>query len=351
MTEKKKTSPKKKIPEGVLFALKLFAVILLGFSAGLVFRRSVGIVSMFPIAFALCGLASCIDIKPSYKLIIFPASVFILNTVETSDSSVVLTFTALCLLANLFAEYSANAFRRKQKRFFVSLPIGAIVCVALSFIVIGNPFTAISSNNRLKSYVKEFYPETENAYLGDFEFSTIYYNRDTKTYSYDAICSAFPTESAEISIKNGVIRDSFKELLYNKIKSPYEVEFTAYLRKIFPTDSFTVECVSVVSLPNENLFLSKEGELTENASYEIYLGGIQTADEMISRVRYYISLLDRANAQYDEITFTSGTGPFVRRCVKIDRMRQKFDFDLNLEYIPVGLNGSFSDFEFPYPKT
>jgi hypothetical protein len=104
-------------------------------------------------------------------------------------------------------------------------------------------------------------------------------------------------------------------------------------------------------LPNENLFLSKEGELTENASYEIYLGGIQTADEMISRVRYYISLLDRANAQYDEITFTSGTGPFVRRCVKIDRMRQKFDFDLNLEYIPVGLNGNFSDFEFPYPKT
>lgn len=350
MTEKKKASPKKKIPENVLFGLKLFAVILLGFSAGLVFRRSVGIVSMFPIAFALCGLASCIDIKTSYKLVIFPVSVFILNTVETADSKIVLTFTALCLLANLFAEYTANAFRKKQKRFFVSLPIGVIVCVALSFAIIGNPFTAISSNNRLKSYVNEKYPEAENAFLGEFEFSTIYYNRDTKTYSYDASCSAFPTEIAEISIKNGVVRDSFKELLYNKIKSPYEVEFTAYLRKIFPTDSFTVECVSVVSLPDENLFLSKEGELKENASYNIHLGGIQTAEEMMSRVRYYISLLDRADAQYDQITFTSGTGPFIRRCVKIDRMRHKFDFDLKLEYIPVGLNQSFSDFDFPYPE-
>ena len=231
MTEKKKTSPKKKIPETVLFALELLSVIVLAFCAGLVFRKSVGIVSMFPIAFALCALASCINIKSRYKLIIFPATVFMLNTIETSDKEIALTFSALCLLANLFAEYSANAFRKKQKRFFASAVSGCVICITLSFVIIGNPFTAISANRDLRAFTDEKYPTAENAFLGDFEFSKIHYNRDTKTYSYTATSSSFPTESAEISIKNGVIRDGFKRLLDRKIKEPYETEFTAYLRK------------------------------------------------------------------------------------------------------------------------
>lgn len=350
MTEKKTNSPKK-IPESLLFGAKLFAVILLAFCAGLVFRRSVGIVSMFPIAFVLCAIASCINIKPRFKLIIFPVTVFMLNTVETGDKRVVLTFSALCLLANIFAEYSANAFRKKQKRFFISAPLGAVICVALSFIVIGNPFAAISANNALRDYTNERYPDSENAYLGEFEFSPIFYNRSTKTYSYTAVSSVFPTESAEISIKNGVIRDGFEALLERKIKEPYEVEFTAYLRKIFPTDSFSVECISVVSLPDENIFISEKGEYKKNASYEIRLGGIQTGEDMMKRVKYYMSLLDREDAEYNELIFTSGTGPFVRRCVKIERERQKFDFDLKLSYIPSGLNESFSDFDFQYPES
>ncbi len=350
MTEKKKASPDKRLPESVLFGLKLLIVIALAFCAGLVFRRSVGIVSMFPIAFLLCGAAAFISIKPRFKMIIFPVTVFMLNTVEIGDKKIALTFATLCLLANCVAEYSAIAFRKKQKRFFAVAPLGFVVCVVLSFCLIGNPFAAIKANGELKKYTNENYPKTEDAALGEFSFSPIYYNAENKTYAISATSSDFPTEFAEISYKNGMVRDSFSRLLETKIKEPYEIEFTAFLRDIFPTDSFNVECISVAATPDCNIFTSKDGELKENVSYEITLGGIQTGSDMMKRVKYYMSLLDRADAQYDELFFKSGTGPFVRRCIKIDRNRQKFDFDLELSYVPTGIPESFSDFDFQPPE-
>ena len=288
MTEKK-ISPDKKIPETLSFALKLFAVIMLGFLAGLVFRPSVGILSMLPLAFLLCGVASCIKVKSRYKLLICPAMVFMLNTIEKDDMRVSLTFTALCLLANIVFEYAAHAFRNKQKRFFAVAPIGSVICIALSFYFIGSPFTAISANRTLSDYTESKYPENENGYFGEFEFSSIRYNNQTKTYYYNAKSSTFPTEIGEISIKNGIVRDGFEPMLERKIKVPYESDFTAYLRKIFPTDSFTVDCVSIASTPDQSILISENLSLKESASYEIHLGGIQTADDMLKRVKYYVS--------------------------------------------------------------
>lgn len=348
MTEKKRLS-KRKIPETVAFAIKLFSVVLLAFAAALLFRRSVGIISMFPLAFLLCAVATFIDIKPSYKIIIFVATVFSINTIEQSDINITLTYTTLCLLAAILAEYSASKIKNKKKSGFIIAVVGATLLVALSFTVIGNPFSAIGAERILTEYVNEKYPDSEDAVLGEFEFSNVFYNNKTKAYSIDAVSSKFPTESAVISVSGGNIRDSFKLLMESKIKEPYESDFTSFLRKILPTDSFSVTCKSIASGPDDNILTSKSGELKKSVNYEVHLGGIQTADEMIKRVSYYMSLLDRSNAEYNTIVFKSGTGPFVRRCIEIDRSRQKFQNDYQLKYVPAGIIGDYWKLEFVPP--
>ncbi len=339
-----KNAVRKKIPETLLFALELLGIILLAFCAALSLRRSAGIVAMTPIAFIICAVASFININPFIKTLIFTLTVFAVNTVEQSDRSVVFTFVALCLLANIVAESSAFVIRKGKKYGFAIAAVGAVLCITLSFIFVGNPFSAFKAQKTINDYTDKKYPESENAALGDFEFSNLYYRFDTKAYAIDAVSSKYPTENAMISVSDGIIRDGFSRLMEAKLREPYSLEFTAFLREQFPKDNFSVTCESIATLPNETVITSAEGTLYPKLTYEIHLGGIQGANEMLERVKLYMEAIDASDFEYNELIFKGGSNPWIRRCVKIENGRPEYSYEFKLEYVHSGISDEFSEY-------
>ncbi len=325
-------------------ALKLLLTVILAFAAALTFRRSVGILAMIPVAYVICIGAAFIDLRPAVKNTVFAVMTFIMNTVEQKDLTVTFVYTALCLLACILSNACVAEYKKNKLRASLLSSASLGLCIALSIGLIGNPISAISADKELNEYTDKKYPANENGALGNFEFSDIYYDFRTGAYNIEAVSDRFPTEGGTITANDGSVRDSFEAIMEEKICEPYVLEITSILRDSFPDDNFSVRYDEIARKDGEAPLSKGEGELHGSISFEIYLGGIQSATQMRTRVEKYLRSLDRSGIEYSRVIFKSGTGQWIRRSVTIDGNRRENDFDFEIDYVPAGAPNSFNRF-------
>ena len=343
MTEKIKSINKKpKNTQGKSDFVKLLLTVAAAFVTALVFRRSVGIIAMLPIGFAICALASFIAVKPALKLTIFGISVFFVNTVEQKDIKVTIVFTALCLLACFLFDHSARLIKAKKKQGITRLCVSFALVIGLSILLIGNPISALKAKNTIEDYTEQKYPQSENAALGEFDFTNIYYNFETKAYCIDAVSSKYPTEGGTLSFAGSKLADSFERVMEQKLTQPYILEMTSLLRKYFPDDSFSVSCNDIASLPNENILSAEEKSLNGRLVYVIQLGGIQTANGMSEQVEKYLKIIDDSEIDYCTIVFKSGTGQWLRRSVTVNSGESGLFNKFEIDRVPAGTSEEFN---------
>lgn len=340
MTEKEKKPIISK--ETKAQAVKLLIIVVAAFATALLFRRSAGIIAMLPLAFIICGFTAFIGVDTKLKLIIYGITVFCVNTVEQKDINVTIMFTALCLLACAVFEIAARLIKKHKRSGNYVMAIGAVLCVCLSFVFVGNPITAISANKLIKDYTAAKYPQGENYALGEFEFSSIYYNHKTQAYEVEAISNKYPTEAGVISSNGATVSDSFKTIMKEKLAEPYMLEITAVLREYFPNDSFEIICDDIYEKPSENMLISESGKLNGSIDYEIYLGGVQTANAMEEKVEKYISVIDSNEIDYGRIIFKSGISPWVVRSVTVDGNRPLGFNDFTIQQVHPNTSNRFN---------
>ncbi len=324
----------------------LMLTVLAAFLAALTFRQSVGILAMTPVAFIIIAAATAIDLRPLIKNTIFVLMIFIVNTIEQEDIIIPIIFSALCLLVRIVSDVTVKVIKKNKKLGILSAAAGSALCIFLSLIFVGNPITAIIADGTIDEYTLEKYPQNDSAALGSFSFSDIYYNFRTGAYAVDAVSSEYPTESAMISAENDIIRDRFETVMTEKIAEPYVLELTSVLREAFPDESFGVAYDRITSLPDDAVLSKAAHELDGAIIFEISLGGVQTAPQMIKKVKKYIKAIDEADFEYAEIIFKSGTGSWIRRSVSVSSNRLKSEWTPKINYVPAGTSNSFNEFLF-----
>ena len=339
MTFFKKTKEKPSLE----YILKLTATVVLAFLTALFFRRSAGVLATFPIAFALCGLAAFVKLDIKLKLTIFGIMVFSLNTAETEDLKVTLTFVALCLLACTLFQWAVKLIRQRKKIAIPFFSASAVICIVLSAIFIGNPISAIKANKLLTNYTEEKYLSSQQG-ESEYNFSEIYYNFNTKAFEIRAESNKFPTEPALISTKNDLVYDSFESVVQQQLSTPYILEITRVLREQFPEDNFSVSLDEIQMQNQKEVVSAADGELYGKIAFEIYIGGVQTTNDMRSKVAQYASFLDHANVDYARITFKSGINPWVRQSVTITKNRPLGDYDFTITRVPAFSSNRFNRF-------
>ncbi len=328
--------------------IKITVVALLAFFAGLTFRQSVGIIAMTPVFLVFCGIGAFVNAKTSVKLVCFGVTVFWLNTVENKNMKTVLIFTALCLLACAIFEIGARFIKKQSKLGTPIFCTGAITCAALSFLLVGNPFTALTARDTINGYADGIYPKNEDEFFGRFEFSNIKYDFETETYSIEAKSTKFPTEGAPISYTNGNVRDGFIGIAKQKASEPYVLEFTDILRKSFPSDGFSVEFERFTFLPNENLFSAGGDKLYGNVDFEITLNGIQSVPEFFERAERYYEVISESGINYSSVTFKTGTsarnGIWFSRSVTLDPNYSPEFAEFKFRLVPTGTSEFFNEY-------
>ena len=300
-------------------SFKLFAVISLAFFNALLFRRSAGILAMIPFNLLFCTASAFIKLGRGRKCLIFAFMTAILNSIEQPDMKLTLTYSALCLLVCWCINTAFSAFSESKRKSILTASLGSLIFVILSVVFVGNPVKAIMVNGDIKDYIESNYNSDFNSFLGEFEFSSIYYNPQTNSYSVSAKSSKFPTETATITSRGGQVTDKFKSLMENKVTESYIAEITTILRSARPKDNFAVSAINIAELPDESFLSAKEKSLYGDISYEITLGGIQTFGSMKLRVEKYMDIISDSGFEYANITFKGGSGAWYRRTVTINR--------------------------------
>ncbi len=324
------------------FTLKLLLVVAIAFVTALLFRRSAGIVAMTPLAFGICFAAAFIDIKFYLKAFVFGISVFSINSIEQSDISVPIIFSALCLLTLAAFEFSVSYFKKNKKAGIILSSASALVCIAFSFVFIGNPISAIFANQKFEKHIEKTYSNDKNDIFGTFEFSNIYYDFSTKAYTIDARSSKYPTLNSTVTMSKNIITDKFHSQMESIITEPYILEMTGILRQAFPSDNFSVECDELISLPDENTLSASEKSLYGNIVYEITLGGVQSYDTMQSKVMKYMEAIEASDIGYARINFKSGSGEWYRRSVTIDNDYSVSNPSFNVSLVLKGSSNRFN---------
>lgn len=322
--------------------LKLFIVVLLAFLAAIAFRRSAGILAMTPISLVCCLIAAFIGVGTTMKCTVFGLTAFVVNTLENDDINVTIIFTTLCLLAVLAFSICARVIKKGKKYGYVMLVLGVALCITLNIYFVGNPIKAFSAQEKITEYTNTKYVTADNAYLGSFEYSNIYYRHDTKAYYVDAKSDKFPTESGAIASNGDNLTDGFLPIMEEKLAEPYLLEIKALFREKYPDDSFSVNFDGFALLPDENPYSASKGELYKNLKYEIVLGGIQTAEEMRERITDYVNLLDESNFDYAHLTFKCGIGIWQRRYVTVDPNHTENDLGIVIKYVNRYVSNEFN---------
>ncbi len=324
--------------------LKLAVVVLLAFLAAISFRRSAGILAMTPVSLLCCLLAAFIGVGTAMKCAVFGITVFTVNTLENDDINTAILFTALCLLPVLLFGISARVIKKGRKYGYAVLCVGIVLCVFLNLCFVGNPIKAIKAQEMIAEHTDTKYVEAENAYLGNFEYSSIYYRYDTKAYYIDAKSDKFPTVTGSITSNGTTLKDGFMPLMEDKISEPYLLEMKALFREKYPDDSFSVSFDGFALQPDENPFSASNGELYGNIRYEIILGGVQTAEQMRERIRDYVNLLDSSGFDYAHLTFKCGIGIWQRRYVTVDPNHAENMFDIEIKYVNQYTSNEFNQY-------
>lgn len=332
------------VKETRFYTLKLLAVTVLAFVAALLLRRSMGVIAMLPISLIICFATAFIDIGVITKAAIFGISLFSLNSIENKNTEIAVIFSALCILAVLLSHYSLYRIRENKRTGIPIASASGLLCIALSVIFVGNPFSAMAAKDIITPYTDANYPNNENAALGNFEFTEIYYDYRVDAYCVDASSSEYPTEPSPISVNGDVLYDSFYHLMEDKISSPYVSDMSAVIRENLPDASFRVEFDGFVSLPGQAILSSASGALYGNARYDISIGGIQSAKEMTDAVTEIVNAIDRSGIGYAQLTFKSGIGLWMRRSVTVTSDHLTGHLVHNVDYVPVINTNEFSEY-------
>ena len=312
----------------LILLLKLLATVLAAAGAAAVFRRGSGVLAMWPAAVAICLAAAFIGLNIWIKCAVFGITVFAFNTVE-SEMKIALTFTALCVVAVAVLSYGAKIFRKKKAAGVAVLVGGFIVCSALNVYFVGDPVKAYSAQKRIKEYISGHYPDDgvlsvfsqgSGAKADDLkvDFSKIYYDRDSGAYAVSAVCRFFPTREKTISVpaSGGVVSDGFAAMLEELIAESYRERFAELLRGEFPGSLFEITSSGINGFPDKDLLSGGSEPVLDCVSYDIRVGGTQTAREFDSAVKRVVDVFTRADMSYHEITFSAGIGAWYRRtCV------------------------------------
>lgn len=326
MTEKAKN----KIPltkrSGFISLIKTIIAVTIAFVAAVCFRQSAGIVSMFPIAFLLCGGLAFLNTSRTINAVILVSTVFAVNTIEQPNIESTLLYTALCLLAFVLFLPCVKLIKAGKKYGYILIIVSLVFCIILSLVFVGNPFSAIKAKNQLNEYTQNKYPNSENNVLGNFTTSNIYYNYHTKAYEIQIGSDKYPTEAGIITYQQGTISDGFIDVMEKKLCEPYVSELVDILRKNFPNDYFVVDAYRIITMPGDSVLDSKQGELNGKIRFEIMLDGIQTANAMENKVKQYTKIIEESGFLYNEITFKGGIGPWMVRSVTVPHNRP-FGFD------------------------
>lgn len=322
--------------------LKLILTVILAFLTSLLFRQSMGIWAMTPLAFIIAACAAFIGLSPLIKNVTFGIIVFAVNTIEQKDIYVTIIFTALCLLVRIFSDWAVSSFKKSKKRFIAIGLAGSVLTVSLSFVLVGNPITAIGEKKLLDEYIAEKYPANENAFLGNIKISDIHYNYRTRAYEIDAVSSRFPTEGGAVSIAGGHISDGFKRSMEEKLTEPYTLEITSVLRSAFPDDNFGVSYEKVAHLPEDAVLTKAEGELYGSIAFRISIGGIQSNTRMNTTVNKYVEALKAAGVDFYRIEFVSGTNLWVKRSITVYNSSRENAHISDVQYIPAFSNSHFN---------
>lgn len=342
MTKENKKAKKQRDPEARAANIGFALTVVFAFLGAVCFRRSAGILAMTPVAFIIWGAMTLIKTDWRLRTFICVLTAFILNTVEQSDMKVTMTYTTLCLLICLFSTLLSRSIKSKKKLPKLIGYVGIIITISLSISLIGNPIKAISANSSLNEYAENKYPNIENAALGEFELSSIYYVSETGTYAMDITSNLYPTEIGTLTYGENHISDSFEAKMLEKLAEPYVLEITSVLREVFPNDSFSVNFDSISALPSESPFSAKANELYGDIVFDIRLGGVQTANAMLERVDDYTELLERKGIGFSKIIFKSGIGQWVQRSITVSGSSYSELDKLVLERIPTGTSNRFN---------
>ncbi|MBE6692318.1 MAG: hypothetical protein E7586_03160 [Ruminococcaceae bacterium] len=325
-------------------ALKTISVVLLAFIAAVFFRRSAGVLATFPIAFALCAVSAFINVNPKIKLAVFGVTVFALNTVENTDTRVSLTFTALCLLGCLLFQLSARVISKRRAVGVCVMAVCFALCIALSFVFVGNPLSAIKANRVLNGYIESNYPTAENSESTEYIFTKTYYNYNTKAFEKQGYGSDSPTEIGTVSANGETVNDSLKSIVQKNLAQPYVLEITEVLRKRFPDDTFSVSFDEIYRENGKQVISAERNGLYGRIVFEINLGGVQTANKMAEKVKQYTEVLDNANINYGKIIYKSGISPWVKRSATVDKNRPMGQCVFTVYHVPISTSNRFNRF-------
>lgn len=342
MTKENKKNRKPRDPEARATNIAFALTVVLSFLGAICFRRSVGILAMTPVAFIIWGAMAFVKTDWRLRTFICVLTTFVLNTVEQTVMNDTLSFTTLCLLICLFTTLLSKSIKSKNKAPKFIGCLGIIITVFLSVIFVGNPVKAFTANSALLEYVENKYPNIDNAALGEFEYSSIYYISETNAYAIDINSSLYPTESGTLTYGENHIKDGFETKMLEKLAEPYVLEITSVLREVFPDDSFSVSFDEITTLPNKSPFSAKKNELYGDIVFNIRLGGVQTANAMIERVEDYTELLERKNIEFSKIIYKSGIGEWVRRSITVSGGSSSELDHLVLERTPTGTSNRFN---------
>jgi len=122
------------------------------------------------------------------------------------------------------------------------------------------------------------------------------------------------------------------------------LEITSVLRSAFPNDNFGVTFDEIASLPNDAPLSKEEGQLEGSISFCINLGGVQTATAMRAKVTEYVRALEVSKVEYFQITFKSGTNPWIKRSITVSGNQLSNVYDLPIRYVRASYPTDFNNF-------
>lgn len=319
MKEKEKGPEKDRnvLKNELKYLLRLLITVVLATAAALLFRRSSGLLAMFPAAAAICFAAAWIKVGIAVRGAAFAACVFAFNTVEQDDLPLALTYTALCLFTVTAFGIGVRIIKKRRKVAGIAvIAAGLTATLILNGIFIGNPFKAIEAQEKIDSYVAEVYPEsfTEgNLAFGRLDITNVYYDLSTKTYAKGAVCSRLPTLPGVISCDSGGnMSDTLLKQLGSVIAENSRSAVYDILRQAFPDASFTVTADSIWRYPEKQLFEVGENDISGRINYIIRIGGIQTVSEFRAEAEKFAEILDASGYKYCKTVFTAGISEWYR---------------------------------------
>lgn len=315
---------------GIAMLKKPLHLILLAagvFAVSYCFRATMGVLPMIPIVTAVCFGMTYVDVSFSIKAVALTVSVLAINSVATGNLRTAFLYAGLCLLNCALFEFAAR--RKDRKKLCVTLhSLSAVICVALSVLLIGNPISAYAVEKRISSYASMYYPEEIDGNKTGYKLNEIEYVIDGMYYRAHQFHSDYPTEGGYISVygsslkgEGGVMYDGFSAIIENNLMMPKRAEIAALLRDSFPSESsIQVTQLNIARYPHGYAEQEAGGEDTgKRMSFKIRISGVQSREEFDKKSGSYLAVISASGISYNKIIFYGGNGIWTKWCIEATR--------------------------------